>query len=348
MSGAELEEAIGEAARILSAARQPVIAGLGTDIAGVVAAFRLAEKIEAAIDHDVAESALRQLSVLRDMGMMLVTPAEAPALADTLLLVGEGPFAASPELPDSLLEASERRTVLSIRSCDVPANLVDRAVKSLSAEPLTIPDLLAALRARINGRPVAVAVPIEEIDRFAEMLRTAKYGVAIFSPEELDVLAIGMLTGLVKDLNGTTRWSSLPIPESATAAGATMAAGWITGLPLRSAFIGGRWQHDPWRFDARRLLAAGEADAAIYICSYEEAAPDWLPDIPAVLLVNAPEISPRRNAIRIAIGQPARDHDGILYDRRTATLVHRAASAPSSTPSVAHVLNRIAARLALS
>jgi formylmethanofuran dehydrogenase subunit B len=324
-----LDDAVDRAARLLAAARFPVIAGLGADIAGVVAALKLAEKIGAAIDHDAAESHLRLADVIRSSGLMFVTPAEARAVADFFLIVGQRPHASWPELQGYLIEGRpESKTRLKPKVISIGA---DEA-----------PAVLAALRARVNGRPVGDASA--DVDALTESMKSARYGVAIFAPEELDALVIEMLAGLVKDLNDATRWSCLPIPESRTAEGAMMAATWMTGVPLRSAFVNGGWEHDPWRYDSRRLLASGEADAAVYICSYEDPPPDWLPDIPAVMLVNAREIPARRNTVRISIGQAGRDHDGVIYDRRTAGLVHQEAGAPSSLPSVASVLDRISAR----
>jgi formylmethanofuran dehydrogenase subunit B len=347
MSEPEFQNVVDGAARLLAAARSPVIAGLGTDIAGVIAAFKLAETIGAAVDHDCAGSLLRDLAVLRETGMLLVTPSEARARADTLLLVGDRPMAAWPELADYLFDdaVTQERRLLSIAARESKLGTAAGKVALLETSSHDIPQRLGALRARVNGRPIGDVTRLGELDRFAEALREATYGVAIWSPEELDALSIEMLAGLVSDLNEGTRWSSFSVPQSGSAAGATLAAAWMTGFPLRTAFVNGRWEHDPWRFDARRLLASGEADAAIYICSYQDPPPDWLSDIPAVLLVNAATLPERRNALRITVGQPARDHDSVLYDRRTATLTHWPASDPSEIPSVAHVLNSIAARL---
>src|SRR5437764_236086 len=92
-----------EASRLLAAARLPVIAGLGTDVAGTRAALNLARAVGAAVDHMHSEALLRDLDVMREAGFMLTTRAEARARADTLLLVGPGLTAAWPELPTRLL-----------------------------------------------------------------------------------------------------------------------------------------------------------------------------------------------------------------------------------------------------
>ena len=58
-----------------------------------------------------------------------------------------------------------------------------------------------------------------------------------------------MLAGLIKDLNVATRWSGLPVMADASLTAAAMASGWMTGLPLRVSYAGGRPAHDPWQYE---------------------------------------------------------------------------------------------------
>src|SRR5215468_10061044 len=95
---AALSTAVATAARPLDASRQPLIAGLGTDIAGARAAIALAERIGAVVDHMNADLLLRDLAVVREAGMMVTTPNEARLRADTLLLVGPSLEKDVPEL----------------------------------------------------------------------------------------------------------------------------------------------------------------------------------------------------------------------------------------------------------
>src|SRR5690606_33253335 len=102
-----------------------------------------------------------------------------------------------------------------------------------------------------------------KLDRLADMLKAAKFGLAIWSPEALDRLQTEMLCGLVKDLNAGTRFSGFPLPAAGNGAGVAQASGWLTGFPMRTAFGRGMPEHDPWRLDADRLVADEEADAAL-------------------------------------------------------------------------------------
>ncbi len=99
---ASLDAAVAEAAKLLAASRQPLIAGLGTDVAGARAALALARQTGAVIDHMDSAALLRDIAAMRTAGLMLTTPGEAQLHADTLLLVGPGLAEAWPELPQKL------------------------------------------------------------------------------------------------------------------------------------------------------------------------------------------------------------------------------------------------------
>ena len=49
----------------------------------------------------------------------------------------------------------------------------------------------------------------------------------------------------------------------------------MTGFPMRTAFGRGYPEHDPWRFDATRLVESGEADGALWISAYRATKPQW-------------------------------------------------------------------------
>jgi formylmethanofuran dehydrogenase subunit B len=215
----------------------------------------------------------------------------------------------------------------------------------LKAAPPTLPGILAALRARVNGRPVARDFDATEVDRCAEMMKAAKFGVAIWSPDEIDALAIEMLVGLIRDLNAKTRWSGLSVSSDPTLAGAAMASGWMTGLPLRCGFGRGRAEHDPWRYEARRLVESGEADALVWISAFGQPPPQWAGAVATIVVRERSLPENGSAAVALPVGRPGRDHDGVLYDGRTGTLAEVAAERPSNAFSVAAVLTRIAARL---
>ncbi len=126
--------------------------------------------------------------------------------------------------------------------------------------------MIAALRARLAKRHAAVSASDKAaLDAIAETLQATQFGVIVYSSLSLDALAIEMLAGLVADLNRATRFSTISVGAAGGAETCMQTAGWMTGFPVRTGFGRDYPEHDPWRFDAERLLASGEADALVWI-----------------------------------------------------------------------------------
>jgi formylmethanofuran dehydrogenase subunit B len=350
---AELDTAAATAARLLDASRQPLVAGLGADVAGARAAIVLAQRIGAVIDHMNADALLRDLDVLREAGVMLTTPGETSLRADTLLLVGPGMADGSSALPVHLHGPareggdSVRRDRRIFRLCPGRhAGDADR-LTTVGLEVRDLPVLLATLRARVNGRPIGPSpVPMPVLDGVAGGLKAARFGVAVWSAAELDTLTIEMLCGLVADLNATTRFSGLPLAPGDNAVGVLQVCGWMTGFPPRTGFGRSYPDHDPWQYRAARLADSGEADCALWISAYRAAAPEWSGDLPTIALAPADAKFQKRPRVHIAVGAPGHDHDSVEHHATIATLAAVAATQRSGALSVADAIASIAAHLA--
>jgi formylmethanofuran dehydrogenase subunit B len=346
---ATAQAAVQEAARLLGTAHMPVIAGLGTDIAGVRAAVKLAARIGGALDHMHADALLRDLDVMREAGMMVTTPSEARLRGDLLLLVGRS-LADAPDMRHRLLAAPERpeRPERRIVWLCPPrkADLAGESMHTLGRDAGDLPALLALLRARLNGHPVTGASrTVKAIDAVVAELKAARFGVAVWSAGELDALAVEMLCTLVDDLNAETRFTGLPLPLPDNARGVQEACAWLTGYPVRTGFARGYPEHDPWRFAADRLVATGEADCALWISAYGGVVPAWTRDLPVIALT-APgarfRVPPH---VHVEVGRPGIDHDAVHHNPDSGTLMPATAERPSAAPSVAAVIDDILSAL---
>jgi formylmethanofuran dehydrogenase subunit B len=350
------ESAIAEAARMLGASRFAVIAGLGADIRGARAAIALAERVGGAIDHMHSSAIMRDVDVLRESGLMITTPSEAGLRGDVLLLVGPGLEVTWPELPQRVLARGPGREVAEgfsrrvIRLCPGRSSADHAAgaatVRTVGRAPSDLAALLAALRARIAGRPVGRApVSAKVLDELAADLKSARFGVAVWSAGELGALTIEMLCGVVKDLNAKTRFSGLPLAAGDNAAGVLQACGWMTGFPMRTGFARGYPEHDPWRFDAARIMEAGEADCAVWISAYRAVAPRWPGKVPMIALCAEETKFEDVPRVQIAVGRPGIDHDSVELLAATGGLAAVAAANPTGAISVADAIGGIAAAL---
>ena len=343
----ELQAACAEAARLLQQSRLPVIAGLGTDVAGARAAITLAQRAGAVIDHMHSEELLRDLEVMRDAGIMATTSSEARQRADVLLLVGNLPEEAwlrlLPLRPDSgeqtiiwLCPRRERRrdTLLGVK------------VRAIGSSPDQLAALLAAVRAAVAGRPTGSGpVGAKTLRTVADQLKAARFGIAVWSAAFLDALTIEMLCGLIKDLNAKTRFSGLPLPPGDNALGVLQVCGWMSALPPRTGFARGVAEHDPWRFDARRLIESGEADCVVWISAYQSRYPPWLHHVPTIALTAYAASFSGRPRVHIGVGRPGINHDSVQYLRAAGTLTWAAAAAKRTTIRVSDALDQIAASL---
>jgi formylmethanofuran dehydrogenase subunit B len=353
---ASLDEAAAAAGQYLARSRQPLIAGLGTDIAGARAAIALAEQVGGVVEHRHSATLLRDLDCLRETGIMLTTPNEAHVRADVVLLVGDGLTEAWPHLNERLLAPPARREGAEVKRrivwlaprADARIPNFDGDIEVFSAGAgATLAANLAALRARVKGHPIAqTRLPLAVLDALAATLKAARFGVAVWTAESLGALEIEMLHGLVRDLNETTRFSTLPLAAPDNAAGVLAACGWTTGFPMRTGFGASVPVHDPWRFDAERLVAAGETDCVVWISALGAAPPAWLHAVNVVALCERTTQFAQAPNVRIAVGRPGVDHDAVMHSSDAGTLVAVTASARSTAPSVAQALEHIGARIA--
>jgi len=347
-----LEAAAAAAAHVLKSARLPAIAGLGTDVAGTRAAILLADKLNGAIDHLRSEVLFRDADVLRQAGAMITTVGEARLRADVLLFIGAKLTKTWPQLMEHLApnlaprlqpEITARKIIwIGGAKGEAPAGAIE-----LAATPAALPNMIASLRAIILGRKTKQTPAItRKLTEIAEILKAAHFGVAVWSAESIDTLTIEMLTGMVIDLNKNTRFSSVRLVPPMNAAGVALTSGWMTGFPMRVGFGRAYPEHDTWRFEAKRLVDSGEADAAVWISSYGAEAPPWTKQVPLVALTAPGTKFSTVPHVRFEVGAPGVDYDATQFMPEIGTLAAVEATQRSDALSVAAVLDLIDAELA--
>ncbi len=350
-----IEDAYQHAAKILSGANFPVVAGLSTDAAGARAAILLAERLRGAYDHLACDELFNDLDVTRSFGMFVTTPGEARVRADVVLLVGGGLIEQWPDLFERLalgqparFNAAAPRQILWLGPKRNEAKIDGVEIETIAATPDALPGLLAAIRARVGGRAVAMTgAALKKIDAIAATLKAARFGAVVWSGSVIDGLTVEALQGLVTELNIGTRFTGVPIGARGGASGVTQVSGWMTGFPPRTGFGRGYPEHDPWRFDARRLVDSGEADAALWIAAHAGEAPDWeRDDVPLITLApkGAGGDAKTRRGLYIEVGRPGETHDAAELAQESSSFVLRRATAPSDAPTVAEVIDAIVAR----
>jgi formylmethanofuran dehydrogenase subunit B len=337
-----MDAAVTAAAELLGAARTPVIAGLNADVAAIRAAYDLAGRVGASIDTLGAAGTYAELGALSRVGAMTSTPAEAVGRADAVLVVGAEPWNAA--LTGRILDTrpSRGRAAGSERVLLALGAGAPQAAMTVPAEGGVVP-ALGLLRAHLRGH-LAEAGPTADL---AKRLAESQYAVILYDPAEIGEMGVEAIQGLVGDLNDRTRAFSLALQGGSQDRAVVPVSAWTTGQAPRVGFGRKVPEHDPWRFDAARQIAAGEADAALWVSSLPAPRPEWLGRVPTVALVG--EGSAEIAEVVITVGVPGRDLGGVLWNEARAALTFRPAqggAAPADLPSAAAVLGRLTERLA--
>jgi formylmethanofuran dehydrogenase subunit B len=358
---AEMDAAIARAAALIGSAQSPVFAALRTDLAGMRAALRLAERVGAVVDDLESDGLMRNLRIVQDGGTMTTTLSEVRNRMDVMLIVGPDPAAKFPRLHERCIAPSDtpfgerpRRRIYRIGPAG--ANKAPGVVE-MACEDRQLPAAIAALRALANGRAIAAesagGIATTALWEIAAALNGAAYGVIAWDAAALPgpsaELVVETLIGMLRDLNETVRAAGLPLGGSENLIGANQVCTWQSGTPLRTSFAGGAPAHDPLLHSARRMLAAGEADMAIWISAFADTPP---PETDAAVIALAPAdtrfASPP--AVFIPVGTPGIDHAGQIV--RTDGIVAlplatlRPAGRTGGAPSAADILGRIERELA--
>lgn len=341
------------AAALIGRARLPLIAGLAADLDAIRAAFALADLTGAAVDPAAGDALADEMRAFADSGQMNTTPAEARHRAD--LVVVAGPAALAHAVAVGLFEEAAsplypwrtQRKVLLVGCGDAPAvdfGPTTVAVSHLDADPAHLRPVLAALRAAAAGHgltaPAGNRPTLAAITAAAAEIKAAAFGVLVYDPAGLGALGIELAQGLVKDMNVATRFTALTPPPALNGKAAALAGLWTVGLPGRFGMVRGVPKGDDWRFDGRRLVASGEADAVLWVGPLAAGLPDWLPAAGTVALV--PPGQAAAAEVVIEVGVPGIDHGGTLYEARRDGLSYLEPAAPSARPRAAAVIGRLA------
>ena len=132
------------------------------------------ELVGGVVDHMHSDALLRDLDVMREAGMMVTMPTEAHVRADFLLLVGPGLIEAWPALPERLF--AKRRIVWLCPDAAAVSASTYKNVAVVGDNPAELPAIVALLRARCAGRPVANApIALATIDALCRRIEESSF-----------------------------------------------------------------------------------------------------------------------------------------------------------------------------
>ena len=298
----ELDMAIAAAARMLSASRQPLFGGLGTDVAGARALYRLACETGAICDAARGAELMHGQRTLQDRGGFATTLAEVRTRADLVVFVGGLPTQQAPRLLTRCgigeATAPERHLVVLGGSAADEAALRGFERTTVESVPLHV-DLfstVALLCGLVAGRQVREPPPA--LAALAARLLGSRYAVFVGAVARLPAQGALIMEGIdrtVDTLNRSTRAATLWVGGGDGAGTVNHVFTWLSGLPLRSRAGPGGIEHDPLRFDASRLLAGEAVDALLWVSSFGAQSPPPATSLPLIVLGH-PALAPAPSA----------------------------------------------------
>ncbi len=359
-----LPASIKEAAALIGQAKLPLFGGLATDVAGIRAVMALAERASGIVDHASSDAQYRNLRILQTTGWTTSTLTETRNRADLMIIVGSDLLELHPRFFERIASPAEsmfdkgrpKRTLVFIGEApESAAKLGKKAGKviTLPCEAEQVGEVLGALRARLRGFKVETldlgGITLDDIDALAARCQEAKYGVVVWAPPGLDFpyaeLVVEQITGLVKDLNQTTRFAGLSLGGSEGAMTAASVSTWQSGYPLRISYAKGYPDYDPQLHSIGRILADGEGDLLVWIASFS---PELAPPntkLPTVVLGTPGMAFARPPEVFIPVGTPGVDHAGRLIRCDSVVSLPLRTLGRSALPNVADILAKIEAAL---
>jgi len=302
---ASWEEAIEKAARILVDAKKPVLFGWSsTSCEALKIGIQIAEEIGGVIDNCASICHGPSILAMENEGLSSCTLGEVKNRADLIIYWGSNPLASHPRhlsrytaYPRGKFRERGRLDreiiVVDVRSSET-AKIADWYVR---IRPNSDYEIFAALRAIVNGGEITDdeigGVSREDLYRLAKKMISCQFGSLFFG---LGIASssgksnnIENAIGLVRDLNGHTKFTIHPMRGHGNVAGANQVLTWQAGFPFAVDFSRGYPRFNPGDTSVMDILARREADAMFVIAAdpcahFPRRAVEWMAEIPLIVI----------------------------------------------------------------
>ena len=343
----ELNSAIQAAANILSKAKQPLFAGLGTEVQGMRSIMGLAEKTSATLDHMHSEGTVRNTLAMQNSGWQTTTLTEVKNRADVILAIGTDIASSCPRFFEKLVWNTE--TLFNKPKPEV-------MYLGLAEETVKLPEIMSALNALMNAKNPLNKKPDNEmignvtiaiLKQILEKLKNAKYGVIVWSASALKFpqaeLTVQSITQLISKLNETNRVAGLPLNSGDGDSSVNHTSTWLSGYPTRNRFVNGHPEYDAYHFSTKNQL--NRCDALLWISTFNSYQPPAC-DAPTIVIGHPDMQFEKQPDVFIPVGVPGVDHTGTMFRMDSSVAMPLKKLRNSELLSLSDVLSQIEAKLA--
>jgi formylmethanofuran dehydrogenase subunit B len=342
----DLNSAIQAAADILSNTKHPLFAGLGTEVQGMRALMRLAEKTNATLDHMHSEGTIRNTLAMQNSGWQTTTLTEIKNRADVILVIGTDIVNSYPRFFEKLVWNTD--TLFNKPKPEV-------IYLDLAEEVVKLPEIMNALNALMNAKnplnkkpdtDVIGGMTIASIKLILEKLKSAQYGVVVWSASALKFpqaeLTVQSITQLITKLNETNRVAGLPLNSGDGDSSVNNTSTWLSGYPTRNRFVNGHPEYDAYHFSTKRQLT--NCDALLWVSTFNAHLPPNC-EAPTIVIGHPDMQFDKQPDVFIPVGVPGVDHAGTIFRMDSSVAMPLKKLRESELPSLSDVISQIGANI---
>ena len=343
---ATMAQAVARVAELMRNAKQPLLAGLSTDLAGFRAAYQLAEKTNATLAHMNATTTWRNVKVLQSTGWQTTTLTEVKNRADVIVCIGTDVVKHNTRFFERVvwakeamfIEPAEREIIyLGGQELNVAAGVSPNGKQPtvLPCDATLLPEVTATLHALVASKPIkaesVAGIAMTDLKAVADKLKQAKYAVMVWVAKDLDFphaeLTIQQITQTVVALNETTRAGALAMGGSDGDTTVNYAHTWLSGVAIHEQ-------------------ALPAHDTLIWVNSFSPDKPIPNTDAPTIVLGCASMVLDSAPEVFIPIATPGLDCDGTLFRVDSSVVLPLKKVRENDLPTLTQVLTMVEEALA--
>jgi len=352
-----IEVALTAATRLLRASKRPLFHGLGSDVQGLRALFRLAEHCGAVVDHMHSQALNSSLRVLQSRGWHTTTLGEVQNRADLVVILGVDLDRGFPRFIERHVACkhalqparrTQRRLIYLGPRAHAPTCSADLPLDILPTRIDRLAESLRTLQGLLQGVPLPAVTKTSPLQALAARIVAAEYPVFVWAPGQLPALRADLVISaaceLVAQINRTRRAAGLALGGDDGAQSALAVSAWLTGFGTGVGFSHGALTPRGELGGSTAALAEGGSDLILHLSSFSPARPPAT-DKPSIVLA-PPGFAPREAPdVYFPIGIPGIDHPGqLIRTDGVVALPLRALRVPRH-PDAAEILHRLQSAL---
>lgn len=342
----DLNTAVQAAVDILSNTKHPLFAGLGTEVQGMRALMRLAEKSDAVLDHMYSEGTVRNTLAMQNSGWQTTSLTEIKNRADVILVIGTDIVSSYPRFFEKL-----------VWNTDSLFNKAKPEVMylGLAEETVKLPEIMNALNALMNAKnpinkksdgDMIGGVTVASLKLILEKLKSAQYGLVVWSASALKFpqaeLTVQSITQLIAKLNETNRVAGLPLNSGDGDSSVNNTSTWLSGYPTRNRFVNRHPEYDAYHFSTKRQL--NHCGALLWVSTFNAHLPPAC-DAPTIVIGHPDMKFDTQPDVFIPVGVPGVDHTGTMFRMDSSVAMPLKKLHDTELPSLSEVISLIEAKL---